>query len=191
MEINNFITEYTNNLKLLLDNIDKKGIEKIIFALEKTKINKSKIYILGNGGSAATASHMVNDLGVGLRRRDISNFDIISLADNTPVCTAISNDIGYNNIFYMQLKGLLKKEDLIIAISCSGNSKNILKAVEYGNTIGSTIIGLTGFDGGKLKKESDISFHINTKKGEYGLVEDLHMILDHIIYSYYIQKGLQ
>ena len=186
--IENFIDKYTTHLTKLLKNIDKKAIKNIIKILEKSEKKASTVYILGNGGSAATASHMVNDLGVGLKRRDIKNFNVVSLADNTPVCTAIANDIGYDNIFYMQLKNVINKDDVVIAISCSGNSNNIIKAVEYAKELGSTIIGVTGFDGGKLKKLSDISFHVNTQKNEYGLVEDMHMILDHIIYSYYISK---
>ncbi len=189
LKINNFIDKYTYSLTALLKNIDYQVVEQIINEFEQTIKNKSKIYIIGNGGSAATASHMVNDLGVGLRRREIRNFNVISLADNTPVCTAIANDIGYDNIFYMQLKGLIQKDDVVIAISCSGNSANIINAVEYAKEEGSTIIGLTGFDGGKLKELSDINFHIDTQKNEYGLVEDMHMILDHIIYSYYIEQS--
>ena len=146
------------------------------------------LYILGNGGSSATASHMVNDLGTGLRRRDIINLDVVSLGDNSPVVTAIANDIGYENIFYMQMKGLINPKDVILAISCSGNSPNIVKAVEYAKEQGCKIIGVTGFDGGKLKELANIKFHVEAPKGEYGLVEDVHMILDHIIYSYYIQK---
>jgi len=188
MNISNFITAYTNNLIGLLQSIDNKSVEQIISTIEMTIEKKSKIYILGNGGSAATASHMVNDLGAGLRRREIQNFNVISLADNTPVCSAIANDIGYENIFYMQLQGLLNRDDVIIALSCSGNSPNILKAVNYAKEIGSTVVGLTGFDGGELKEISHVNFHIDTNKGEYGLVEDMHMILDHIIYSYYIQR---
>ncbi|QOG12179.1 SIS domain-containing protein [Arcobacter sp. FWKO B] len=188
MSLKDFVFEYIDNLKNLLDGIDYNVISDIIKLLETTKINQSKIYVIGNGGSASTASHMVNDLGAGLRRRDIINLDIVSLADNTPVCTAIANDIGYDNIFYMQLKGLLKKDDVIIAISCSGNSANIIKAVDYAKEIGSKIIGVTGFDGGYLKKISDVNFHVQTKSNEYGLVEDMHMILDHIIYSYYIKS---
>ncbi|MCK9162314.1 MAG: SIS domain-containing protein [Arcobacteraceae bacterium] len=186
MNINNFINQYTNNLKNLLDNIDKNEISKIIEALDKCEESGSNIYIIGNGGSAATASHMANDLAAGLKLREIKNFNVESLSDNSSVCTAIANDIGYENIFYAQLKNKLKKDDVVIAISCSGNSVNIVKAVEYTKKIGATIIGLTGFDGGKLKELSDIKFHVNTSKGEYGLVEDMHMILDHIIYSYYI-----
>ena len=184
--LSKFIQNYVLKLNNLLVSIDEKSIENIVQCLESTIDKGSKIYILGNGGSAATASHMVNDFGVGLKRREIRNFNVISLADNTPVCSAIANDIGYENIFYMQLKDNLQKDDLVIAISCSGNSPNIVKAVKYAKEIGSSIVGLTGFDGGELKKLSDVNFHVDTHSGEYGLVEDMHMILDHIIYSYYI-----
>jgi D-sedoheptulose 7-phosphate isomerase len=186
IKMKNFATQYTTKLIELLQNIDLNSISEITDALERTT---GRIYIIGNGGSAATASHMVNDLGVGLKRRDIKNFDVQSLSDNTPVCSAISNDIGYENVFYIQLKNRVKSDDLLIAISCSGNSKNILKAVNYAKTKGTTIVGVTGFDGGELKKISDINFHVQTPKGEYGLVEDMHMILDHIIYSYYINEA--
>lgn len=187
MDVKTFSTTYIKRLIHLLETIDTTVVDAIINALEKTIQNKSRIYILGNGGSAATASHMANDLGAaGLRRRRIRNFDVISLSDNSAVITAIANDIGYENIFYMQMEGLLKSEDLIIAISCSGNSENIVKASQYAKSTGCTLVGVTGFDGGKIKAISDISFHIDTPAGEYGLVEDLHMILDHIIYSYYL-----
>ena len=189
MKIKPFVTDYLTRLKLVLEDIKPEDVCDIISALEKTIEKKSRIYILGNGGSSATASHMVNDLGAGLRRREIINFDIVSLCDNSPVVTAIANDIGYENIFFMQMKGLLNSDDLIIAISCSGSSDNIVTAVDYAKDLGCKVIGITGFDGGYLRKISDISFHINAPKGEYGLVEDAHMILDHILYSYYIQKN--
>lgn len=182
-----FAKKYINNLISLLKQTDISTISEIIELLENTK---GRIYIIGNGGSAATASHMVNDIGAGLRRRGIKSFDVESLSDNTTVCTAIANDIGYENIFYMQLKGRLSSDDLLIAISCSGNSRNIMKAVEYAKEENTKILGITGFDGGKLKTESDINFHIQSATNEYGLVEDMHMILNHIIYSYYIEKSL-
>lgn len=189
MNIKNFVPFYIERLKSLLDKIDVEVIQKIVDELEKTKKHNSRIYILGNGGSSATASHMVNDLGAGLRRREIRNFDVTSLGDNTPVVTAISNDIGYENSFYMQMKGLISSHDVIIAISCSGDSPNIVKAVSYAKDLGCTIVGITGFNGGYLKEVSDICFHVDAPEGEYGLVEDVHMILDHIIYSYYIKRG--
>lgn len=187
--MNAFLENYTIRLKNLLENIVLSDIKLIVQALEKTVENKSRVYVLGNGGSSATASHMANDLGIGLRRRGLVNINITSLGDNSAVTSAIANDIGFENIFYMQLENILKPEDVIIAISCSGNSPNITKAVEYAKEVGSTVIGVTGFDGGKLKEVCDINFHVNAPKGEYGLVEDMHMILDHMIYSYYIDKG--
>jgi len=187
MKIKPFVKDYLTRLKQILDDIDVDVISDIVDTLEETIENKSRIYILGNGGSAATASHMVNDLGAGLRRRDVINFDVTSLGDNSSVVTAIANDIGYENIFYMQMKGHINADDVIVAISCSGNSANIIKAVDYAKDLGCKIIGVTGFNGGYLKKISNINFHVDAPEGEYGLVEDAHMILDHIIYSYYIQ----
>jgi D-sedoheptulose 7-phosphate isomerase len=187
MKIKPFVKDYLTRLKQILDDIDVDVISDIVDTLEETIENKSRIYILGNGGSAATASHMVNDLGAGLRRRDVINFDVTSLGDNSSVVTAIANDIGYENIFYMQMKGHINADDVVVAISCSGESPNIIKAVDYAKDLGCKIIGVTGFNGGYLKKISNINFHVDAPEGEYGLVEDAHMILDHIIYSYYIQ----
>ena len=181
-----FAKKYINQLISTLQEMDVDAVAEIINALENVK---GKIYVIGNGGSAATASHMVNDLGAGLRRRKIRSFDVESLSDNAPVCTALANDIGYKNVFYMQLKDRITPDDILIAISCSGNSKNITKAVKYSKKIGAKIIGVTGFDGGKLKEKSDINFHVPSKNDDYGLVEDMHMILNHVIYSYYIENS--
>jgi len=180
-----FSKKYISNLKTILDEIDSSTVSKIVNLIDTTK---GKIYIIGNGGSAATASHMVNDLGAGLKRRSIRSFDVESLSENTSVCTALANDIGYENIFYMQLKDKIKKDDLLIAISCSGNSPNIVKAVKYAQKKNVKVIGITGFDGGKLRKKSDLSFHVQTSTGQYGIVEDVHMILNHMIYTYFIEN---
>jgi D-sedoheptulose 7-phosphate isomerase len=179
------IIKYIDRLKNLLSKLDVDVIEMIIDTIENTS-SKGKIYIIGNGGSAVTGTHMVNDLSIGLKLRDIKNLNIECLSDNSAVCTAIANDIGYENIFYAQLKDKITQNDMLIAISCSGNSKNIIKAVDYVKEQKAVIIGMTGFSGGQLKKLCDISYHIDSEKGEYGVVEDLHMILDHIIYTYYI-----
>lgn len=185
-----FLKKYKKNLIHLISNIDESVLSTIIEQFDITEQNNGKIYVIGNGGSAATASHMANDFGIGLKRRGIKNFNIESLSDNSSICTAIANDIGYENIFYTQIENKITSKDIIIAISCSGNSPNIIKAVKYAKNTGTTVIGLTGFNGGELKKLSDINYHIETPKEEYGLVEDLHMIFDHIIYSYYIStKG--
>ena len=187
--IEKFTEVYLSDLKSILSKIDVSVIKNIVDTLKQTIDKKSRVYVMGNGGSSATASHMANDLGTGLKRRKILNLNILSLVDNTPVITALANDIGFENIFYMQIKEFLKKDDVIIAISCSGNSPNIIKAVNYAKDLGCKIIGITGFKGGKLRDLSDISFHVDTPEGEYGLVEDVHMILNHIIFSYFVQKG--
>ena len=188
-ENDDFITDYTDHLSSLLKNIDKQAINKIIETLDLTVKNKSKVYLLGHEESSATASHIFNNLGIKLKQKEIKNFNIISLTDNTPVYSAIQNDIGCENIFQMQLQGLLEKDDVIIAISWSGNTPSILNAVNYAKTIGTTVIGLTGFNGGELKLLSDIAYHTNTTSKECSFVEDMNMTLSHILYSYYINKG--
>lgn len=191
MNIKQFTRKYIEDLKAALDNVDENVVAKIVEQIELVSKSGSRLYVMGNGGSSATASHWANDFAIGLKRRDILTIDMISLGDNSAVTSATANDIGYENIFYMQLKDVLKPDDVVLAISCSGNSPNIVVAAKYAKEIGSTVIGATGFDGGELKNLADIEFHVQAPKGEYGLVEDIHMILDHIIYSYYIQKGIQ
>ncbi|EAJ5709288.1 SIS domain-containing protein [Campylobacter lari] len=188
-DIKDFTKEYILKLNQLLGEINVDVVADIVDLFEQVSKNKNTIYVIGNGGSAATASHWANDFSAGLKRRNILSIDIKSLADNTPVCTAIANDIGYENIFKLQLQDVLKKDDVLFAISCSGTSPNIINAVRYAKEVGATVIGATGFDGGELLKLSDIKFHVQISKGEYGLVEDVHMVLDHIIYSYYMQKA--
>lgn len=184
-----YIDQYKDSLSKLIADIDIAVVDEVIKKIDDVEFSNNKIYLIGNGGSAATASHMQNDLGVGLKRRGLLHIDIVSLCDNMSVVTALANDIGYDNIFVSQIENKISENDLLIAISCSGNSSNIIKAVKYANNIGSTVVGMTGFDGGQLKSLSDISYHVETKKNEYGLVEDLHMMLNHMIYTYYIKKN--
>ena len=184
--MNKFVDSYLDKLAVALSKVSRDEVAKIVERLDEAEKEKGTIYIIGNGGSAATASHMANDLSAGLRLREIRNFQVISLADNSSTCTAIANDVGFENIFYVQLKPVLKPQDVLIAISCSGNSPNIMKAVNYAKAEKVTVIGLTGFDGGELKAASDINYHVATERGEYGIVEDAHMILDHMLFSYYV-----
>ena len=185
-KIEPFIERYIRKLISALESIDTTEISKIILALEKCHERRGTVYVIGNGGSAATASHMANDFGGGLKLRDIRNFKVVSLADNSALCTAIANDVGFENIFYAQLVDEISDNDLLIAISCSGNSPNIVKAIEYADEVGTEIIGLSGFSGGRLKELSTYNYHIETDSGEYGVVEDLHMIFDHMIFSYFL-----
>jgi D-sedoheptulose 7-phosphate isomerase len=183
-----FICHYKKRITQLIEGIDSNVFSQIVKKIESCAENNSYTYVIGNGGSVATASHIQNDLGSGLKRRGILDLNIVSLCDNLSVITALANDKGHENIFYSQLEGKIDKDDLLIEISCSGNSPNIVKAAEYANNIGESVLGLTGFDGGKLKHLSDLNYHVQTNKNEYGLVEDLHMILDHMLYTYFIEK---
>jgi D-sedoheptulose 7-phosphate isomerase len=179
---------YISSLIRVLNKIDDDQISPIISVLDGALERQARIFVIGNGGSAATASHICSDLGIGLKRRGLANFDIWSLVDNIPVSTALSNDLSYEEVFSAQLTGLLKASDILIALSASGNSPNILRAVELANQIGATVIGCTGFDGGMLLKLSDVAFHVETPTGAYGIVEDAHMVLNHILYNHYAQR---
>jgi D-sedoheptulose 7-phosphate isomerase len=141
------------------------------------------VFFIGNGGSAATASHFANDIAIGTRTGDAKPFRAMALTDNVAVLTALANDNGYDSIFVDQLKVHLRDGDALVAISASGNSPNVIAAVEYARSRGAKVVGLTGFDGGKLRTLSDIAIHAQTAKGEYGPVEDLHMVVDHLVGS--------
>ena len=178
-----YARNYLSYLSELLMKLDHNQIEKVINLLLEARQNGKMIFFIGNGGSAATASHFANDLAIGTRTNS-SPFRVMSLTDNNAVMTAIANDYGYEYVFVKQLEALFSKGDLLIAISASGNSPNLLEAVKYVKKHDGVVIGLTGFDGGELKEISDYVIHVNTSKGEYGPVEDIHMIFDHIIGTY-------
>ena len=177
---------YLKYLTSCFDSIDCGEIEAFIQLLLEARESENSVFFIGNGGSAATASHFANDLSIGTRTGDDRPFRAISLTDNVAVMTALANDEGYDAMFIDQLKVQFREGDSLVAISASGNSPNLIAAVEYAKARGATIVGLTGFDGGKLRPLSDISLHVATEKGEYGPVEDMHMIFDHLIGSYLI-----
>ena len=178
-----FIKNYFEYLSQVLEKIDKKEIEQFIEILIKARIDKSTIFFIGNGGSAATASHFANDMSIGTRTLS-KPFKAISLCDNAAVVTAIANDDGYEEVFVQQLRVLYKKNDILVAISASGNSMNLIKAIEFAKENEIKTVGITAFDGGKLKQVADYNIHVPTEKGEYGPAEDVHMILDHLIGAY-------
>jgi D-sedoheptulose 7-phosphate isomerase len=185
VRISNFASNYFNKLHQLLKAVDPAVFDRIVEQLERTRKAGSVIYLIGNGGSASIASHMANDMGVGIRRDGVEPLKILSLTDNVSTISALGNDMGYDSIFTEQLRPILHKDDLLIAMSVSGNSPNIIKAVEFARNLGVVTIGWSGFDGGQLKGLCDISFHIENEKGYYGPPEDAFMILDHLIYTYY------
>lgn len=179
-----FATRYLSYLSELMANIDVGVVEQIIDTLVKAGEDGNSIYSIGNGGSAAIASHFANDIGIGTRAPRSKPFKASSLADNLAVVTALANDEGYTNVFVRQLDGVLQPGDVVVAFSVSGNSDNVLDALHYAKDQGAITIGCTGFDGGEMHQIIDISLHVPTPRGEYGPVEDIFTILGHLIYSY-------
>lgn len=188
-DVEKFAQRYVQRLEQLLESLDLNALASIIDQIERVRAEGKTIYLIGNGGSAATASHMAEDLAFGTRMREGERIKALSLTDNQPYVMAAANDIGYDSIFEEQLKNLMLPGDLLIAISASGNSPNVVKAVDYANRHGGISVGLVGFDGGQLRESCHIVLHVETQHGEYGPVEDIHLILDHIITEYLIQAG--
>ena len=188
-EAGRFARAYLDYLTELLARLDTDSIAAFIDLLLDAREREARIFFIGNGGSAATASHFANDIAIGTRTWS-KPFRAMSLTDNVAVMTAIANDYGYTEIFTAQLKAQMFPGDVVVAISASGNSPNIVDAIQYANQRGGITIGLTGFEGGELKRLAQFCVHVSTAKGEYGPVEDIHMILDHLTGSFLINKCL-
>lgn len=178
MDFTKQIEEYYQREKQIIDALDKKEINEALNAILRHYENEDIIYVLGNGGSSATANHMVCDFDKGISLDLKKQFRVISLSDNIPMIMAIGNDIGFEDVFYLQLKNKLKPTDLVIAISGSGNSHNIVKAVQYANEVGAEVIGLTGYAGGKLKNMANINVHVPVE--DMQITEDMHMSFVHV-----------
>lgn len=169
---------YISTLKSQLDSLDRDTVLDFLEALMDARERGCNIFIMGNGGSAATASHFVCDFNKGLARDDKKRFRFICLNDNVPSMMAYGNDVGYEDIFVEQLRNYLAPEDFVIGISGSGNSMNVVKAIDYARGCGCRTAALLGYDGGKLKPLVDHAVHIDLDNMQ--IVEDIHMILDHM-----------
>ena len=176
-KINQYLEASMNCLKLLKNQSDQ--IEKIFNIIKDCRKNKKRIFLIGNGGSSSTASHFVCDLNKTAKVQGLERSKAFALNDNSPHVFAIANDIGFEAVFKEQLKNFIEKGDVVIAISGSGNSTNIIKAVEYGKNSDAIIIGLTGYDGGKLKKFCHECLIVPSDKMYH--IEDTHLMINHII----------
>ena len=175
------ISEYFLNGGKLLAQIPNEEVMKLAIAINQARKTESTVYVAGNGGSASTASHFATDIGIGSLNR-ANPVRSVSLCDNTAAITAIANDMDYSSIFAQQLKLLGNQGDLLIVISASGNSDNLLQAVEVAAKLGMESHSLTGFDGGKLKQLTlGRNINVETPIGAYGLVEDAHLAICHVI----------
>jgi D-sedoheptulose 7-phosphate isomerase len=174
----NTFQSYTKRVSELLSGVDPIEVSAILKMIKDTKIQDGTIYLLGNGGSAATASHFANDLTT-INRRKGNNIKAISLIDSMATITAIGNDESFEEIFKSQLQNRLKHNDLVLCISASGNSTNLVNAVIYANSLGVETAALLGFDGGILKTITNYICLVPSNIGEYGPVEDAHLAICH------------
>lgn len=189
--IKQFSINYFKRLNEIFNQIDDNEIEKFEKTLNNARLNDKTIFVFGNGGSASTATTMANDLGFDILKKTNTKktFKFFCLNDNTSVLTAIANDVGYENIFINQLKIHFKKGDIAIILSASGNSKNLVKAAQWIRNKKGRVLSIVGFDGGKIKKLSDNCIYFKCDKNEYGPIEDIHLIINHI-FAHWFQKNL-
>lgn len=177
-----FLKTYLQDLNKALEQIRPEEFEAFIEELQGALLRGSFIYICGNGGSGATASHFAADLNKGVSYGRSRRFKVISLNDNLPTITAYANDVSYEDVFVEQLRNFLSPGDLVIAISGSGNSRNVLKAVDYANRQGGRTFGICGYGGGELKTACSQSLSLDCM--DMQKVEDAHVILIHCVMQY-------
>jgi D-sedoheptulose 7-phosphate isomerase len=176
-------TGYLADLTAQLERLDVDSLMRIVERLRVARDAGATVFTAGNGGSAATASHWVNDLGKATRRSGRRPFRVLGLADNISWFSALANDEGYERVFAGQLENLARPGDILAVISASGNSPNLVRAVEHARATGMTSIGFLGFDGGALLKLVDEAFWVPTPAGAYGLVESIHSVACDIVTS--------
>lgn len=177
------VAGYLDRLTQALEGLPREPLRMLGEMLFRAYRNEKQVFTLGNGGSASTASHMAADLGKNTIGPNMRRFRILSLNDNASMLTALANDLGYENVFCEQLMNLIRPGDLLIVISGSGNSPNVLKAMHYAREQCAEVVGILGFDGGQAASLADLS--IVVPSDHYGVVEDAHLIINHILVEHF------
>lgn len=185
LHFDNYLDLYVQAMEL----IDKETLEKVKSELKKAFSEERFIYFCGNGGSAEISNHMKCDFLKGIRKNTDIETKILSLSADIGLITAIANDISYEDIFSYQIEALASRGDILVTVSSSGDSENILRAIKSARRIGLKTVSLTGFNGGRSSKEADLNLHINSKN--YGVVEDAHQSILHILAQSLRMDGLQ
>lgn len=180
--IQQYFEKYTEELNETLKRLNKEDIQILWKKMEETRLSGGKIFVLGNGGSAAAASHWICDFSKGINTDSSRRLKIYSLADNLSVVTALGNDLSYDEIFSEQLKNVLTKEDLVISLSVSGSSSNLVNAHLYAKEKGAFTAAIIGDYHGKLEQISDLVITVPSR--DYGIVEDIHVTIDHVVSQY-------
>jgi len=174
-----YISDYIDLEMRTLRAFDQPAAAQVLDALLRAYEAEGTIYVCGNGGSASTASHMANDFNKGISEYVEKKFRFYSLTDNVATMLSIANDISYAEMFRFQLQGRLRPEDLVIGISGSGNSMNVVNALSYAKEQGVQTVAVCGYSGGKIKEIADVVFHVNVNNMQ--IVEDVHLILNHLL----------
>lgn len=182
-----YLSKISNILKVMEEDLINK-IDTLASLLLKARGQGNTIFIMGNGGSAATASHFAGDLSKGTIVEGFPRFKVMALTDNVPNMLAWANDISYDDIFVEQLRNLMEPEDVVIGISGSGNSVNVIKAIQYANEKGGVTIGFSGYDGGKLFKYAQESILVPSSYMQR--VEDIHLFIEHLLTSLIREEGI-
>ena len=181
-----FSQSYRSSLVDALESIDLSKVEQAIAWFAEARENDRHVFVCGNGGSASTASHFACDILKGASFERDRRFRILALTDSLPTLTAYSNDVCYDCVFEEQLKNFAQKDDLVMAISGSGNSANVVRALAYANSVGCKTLALTGRDGGKLAGEAQLNVHVGAE--HMGRIEDAHLIVCHMIAYHFMEN---
>lgn len=174
-----FASDYKQQLVAALDTVDLDRVEALIEVFRKARAEDRQIFVFGNGGSAATANHFACDIVKGASYGRDKRFRIMALSEQVATLTAYSNDVGYESVFVEPLKNFARPGDIVMAISGSGNSENVIRAIEYANSIGCYTVGLSGMSGGRLRPSVDLSVHVPAN--HMGRVEDAHFFVCHMV----------
>lgn len=173
------VVNYLSSLQETMNELPKENIVSVIELLQAARLEGKQIFIMGNGGSASTATHFVCDLAKNTRKEGMPHYKVIGLTDNMAIFSAYANDEGYESVFAQQLDNLVMPGDIVIGISASGNSRNVLNAIALAKSRSAITVGFSGFDGGQLAPMVDINVHVNSNIIEH--VEDIHLVLEHMI----------
>ena len=188
MDEQKYLDSYIERVQNAVSSINVDQLRTLAAAIDETVSAQGHVFFIGNGGSAATATHYVNDLVMAYARTN-RVLRTSSLSDNPSLITGVANDYSFLEVFEYQLKALGQPGDLVVAISASGNSPNLVQAINYAVSAGIRTAAVLGFDGGKLKEKSEIVVHVPTEIGDYGPAEDAHLVINHAIAALLRAKG--
>jgi D-sedoheptulose 7-phosphate isomerase len=180
------VPAYLDRVRAAIDSLPHDRLASLGEMLFRAYRDEKQVFTLGNGGSASTASHMAADIGKNTIGGNMQRFRILSLNDNTSTLTAVANDLGYDNVFSEQLKNLVRAGDLVIAISASGNSPNVLNAIACAQARSAEVATILGFDGGAARDMADLA--IVVPSDDYGVIEDVHLMINHIMVDHFKRR---